>query len=614
MALRNAFEDLATEATLQQVLDALGGAGGRLDSNNSTFTALGPTAPGGQTFTGGWTESKGQAALSFFAFTDQPLTTAKLEWSDDGVTKATGLLAEADYLTSEEVIDGFYVYYPDPQTYLLRDYYRVVLENTGSDQALLEAYMWEFPTGSAPFAFLDADGVPSTLQKALLTKPVNAALLISEFSDAVDGTIPSGALPAIDPVLNTEPNVLDSGWIDTATFAGKNVVGVLGDTSLKVFLMNATDNQGDNIFGDGAPTLVTQANFPAQLSALYSDKYYRIVVVNDSGADLTSYRVQSRAAPESTEGVTTAIDQPVFGFFPAQIGRSVVMGRQPDGDFVNVPATGLAYDVGGSPIETTTPLGAAGVYETGWIDTDGFDEIEVTVIADQVSGTDGFEIEYTDDVQATTPSVVTAIKNTVTANELAPEGLIWRGAPRADGFRLRYTNGGQAQTEFYLGVVLRADATALPRAALRQALGGTTEAITTKSVLAARNETTGEYENIGQSPNGGVRTAITEHEAKTPLASSDDFEPVSTTVGTSPAQIATPPLPGRTSILIINNSSNRSLRVGNTSAGVNGSSYLEVPPLGGVSLPLTENATVYVRSSSSTCEYSYAEFAEVSDA
>ncbi|MDX1449136.1 MAG: hypothetical protein R3246_08755, partial [Acidimicrobiia bacterium] len=194
---------------------------------------------------------------------------------------------------------------------------------------------------------------------------------LAYFSDATDGTLPSGPSVVIDPIVNTEPNVLDTGWIDVSTKPGKNVVGVLADTSLKVFLMNATDASGDNIFGDLAPTLVTNANFPAQLSAVYADRFYRMVVCNDSGTTASEYRAYSVAAPESTEGVTTAIDQPVFGFFPANVNRSVIMGRQPDGDYVNTPATGLAYDVDGNAIETTTPLAPSGTYQSGWIDTDG---------------------------------------------------------------------------------------------------------------------------------------------------------------------------------------------------------------------------------------------------
>ena len=436
---------------------------------------------------------------------------------------------------------------------------------------------------------------------------------LAYFSDATDGTLPSGPSVVIDPIVNTEPNVLDTGWIDVSTKPGKNVVGVLADTSLKVFLMNATDASGDNIFGDLAPTLVTNANFPAQLSAVYADRFYRMVVCNDSGTTASEYRAYSVAAPESTEGVTTAIDQPVFGFFPANVNRSVIMGRQPDGDYVNTPATGLAYDVDGNAIETTTPLAPSGTYQSGWIDTDGFDEIEVAVITDQVSASDGILVEFTDDANGS-QTVRGTETFTFTQTDVVAGSLTVRTAPQMDGFRITYTNGGVAQGSFYLSVTLRADATSLPRAPLSGAVSGGSQAVRTKGALLAPDDLD-QWSSVTQSDDGGLRTSIKEHEAKTPLASSDTFQGgFVAAAGTTPQQIATPAMTNRTSILIINNSSNRALRVAPSSAAANGANYLRIPPQGGAALPLNALSEVWVRAETSTVEFSYAEFAEVSDA
>ncbi len=597
-----------TEALLRVIASRLGDQD-RLDATNSTFTPLGS----GATFTGEWQPSEGLGVLSFFAFTDQPFAELRLEWSDDGVNPASGLLGTADYLPSEELTSGFYVYYPDPQTYLLRDYYRVVAVNDTAAQTTLEAYLWTFPVGSNPFTFVDPNANLSTLSKSLLTRSIDPATVVSHFTDADHGTIPSGASVTIDPVLNTEPNVLDSGWIDTSLYSGKSIINALTDQPVKVFLMNASSDQGANIFGNLAPTLVTNALFPAQLSALYADDWFRIVVCNDSGSDLTDYSIRAVAAPESTDGVTTAIDQPVFGFFPAKINRSVQVGRQPDGDYINAPATGAAHDIDGVIVESTTPLGTAGSYQSGWVDTDGWDEIEVIVATDQVSGSDGILLEFTDDSQATTPTVRASQSFTFAAEDVAQGSKIIRLAPVKDGVRLTYTNGGTAQGAFYIGMTLRADATALPRGPITSPLDASTSAVTTRGALVAPSTVDGVFAGIKRSPGldnveQGLHVYTVGGEPTRLRALTSWTARSGTAVGTATEVTGSSPLPGRKTITLkANANNNKDIFVGPNAAV--GTSNVRLVAGEGLTLDLDETAEVWVITDGTTQAYSVVEVA-----
>lgn len=401
MALRNAFENLAVESKQDEHLSRFGevsetpaantllgrlgdleaavvaqNATARKDANNSSNTPLAV----GDSFTGQWSLSSNTSTISFFAITDQPFDVARLEWSADGENVNSDLLATADLAINVDFITGIYVYYPDPQTYLLDKYYRIVLEkNTGTNQTLMSAYLWAFSQGAQPFSFLDPDGIPSTLSKALLTKSINPSLTITQFTDETHGALPTGASPVIDPVLNTAANVLDSGWIDTATFAGKNVINAVTNAAVDVYLMNASDDQGSNIFGNTIPTFISSPAGAKQLSALYADNYFRVLIANQSGVTLSDYSIRVSAAPESTDGITTSLDSEVFGFFPAKITRSVGVGKNPDGFFTNTDSPGFY-----SAQSTSTPrLAGVEFAPTTWSEINGYGSQQFAIFGNQ---------------------------------------------------------------------------------------------------------------------------------------------------------------------------------------------------------------------------------------
>jgi len=116
------------------------------------------------------------------------------------------------------------------------------------------------------------------------------------------------------------------------------------------------------------------------------------------------------------------------------------IGEQPDGDFVGDRATGQLFT-------TTVDLGTDETYTSDWFDTDGFSSLEVFVGADAPSAAEGVEIQYTDNVQATTPEVKASYTSEY-GSEAADKGFnIFKSETNLDGFRFQYTNNSTPVTD-----------------------------------------------------------------------------------------------------------------------------------------------------------------------
>lgn len=155
------------------------------------------------------------------------------------------------------------------------------------------------------------------------------SVVISEVDIDPPATIPSGPIPTIHPVLNTEANVVgDTGWYDTLAFPGGQVFNApVKDQDLLVFLLNAKNTSGDKMTGNDTPFLTPPAGEPTFFGFDYPDRYARVVVINNSGNPLSNYRhvIFGRQTPPS--GLFTAFNQPLFDSFPALVTQSVPRQR-----------------------------------------------------------------------------------------------------------------------------------------------------------------------------------------------------------------------------------------------------------------------------------------------
>lgn len=156
--------------------------------------------------------------------------------------------------------------------------------------------------------------------------------------------VPSGTSVTIDPVLNTEPNVIDSGWIlnsnpTTGVKWNNQRLTVGGDTDILVYVLNANDDQGSGIRNEGVPFLLPASNETRVISAPFFGDYYRIVVVNQSGNTLNQLNLSSDGGTASADPLSISLDAPVFGQFPGSLNQSVIRGKVQDVDSYEVIGT-----------------------------------------------------------------------------------------------------------------------------------------------------------------------------------------------------------------------------------------------------------------------------------
>lgn len=263
-----------------------------------------------------------------------------------------------------------------------------------------------------------------------------------------DPALPSGAPITVHPVLNTEPNVIDSGWIRTGVDGGLEKVNqrfVLGgNTALQAYVVNASDTLGNNIRNADFPFLSTEAGGVRVIGAEFFSRYYRVIIQNVSGSTCTELSARSMGGQDSPSDVTTSLDQVLNDSFPASIVRAVGAGKAPDGIYSNMPVAGTK-----TLTPTPTALGIGATYTSDVIDTDLFPSLLLLVGSDQASATGGIRFEWSETLAFTTVRTFkpyTFRQGNITTGLLLPENT------RARYLRIKYTNGAIAQTRFFLNL------------------------------------------------------------------------------------------------------------------------------------------------------------------
>jgi len=170
--------------------------------------------------------------------------------------------------------------------------------------------------------------------------------------------------------------------------------------------------------------------------------HYRIVFQNRDPSGTSRFIAKTILRPQSVAPFIFPVAAPIDPSFPAALGRAVITGQQPDGDYENQRVSGSI------PGDTTTALLRAGATFTGEVfDATGFVSILVVVIASHPSATDGVRVEFSND------GFVTVNKShvfTYTAADAGAGRSYSVPANQGEQFRVRYTNGATNQTAFDL--------------------------------------------------------------------------------------------------------------------------------------------------------------------
>lgn len=433
-----------------------------VDPNNTTTTPL--TA--GNTFTGTFTNIEGYAVINVVVKTDQmsALNGAVIEYSTDGTTSGLVRSIKTTILPNP---DGVYFSIPPEASY-----YRIVYTNGLVDQGVfsLESVLKTTISGQSVIPLvspltdttsaqisrsvisgklldenlattIDYGNVELTSNKSLKTQSVHEVLF--KYATPDDPALPSGSSVVIHDTLNTEANVIDTGWLPVREFKVQDF-HILTDQSVKIFLLNASDNLGSNVQGKDAPVITTIANIPANIAARFFDDYFRIIVCNDSGSTVNSITARSTGGNQTVQPIDISIDQDILGFFPAPINQTVIKGKAPDDLFKPIPITG--QDESNS---TTTPLGVGGVYRGSWFawSERGFVGIQTSLTSD-VTGTLYIDVTNQDNPVDGDDSSVEDSFSIIYDSNLVDQPIRRITPTQSKYFRIRYINNGTAQTSF----------------------------------------------------------------------------------------------------------------------------------------------------------------------
>lgn len=363
-------------------------------------------------------------------------------------------------------------------------YFRVRLtNNSGSNQTLLrlKTYYGRFGLPNAPL-----NQSISSDSDAINVRAIGAGL-------EPDGTYSdikrTGVAASSETVLN-DTDVWNSGVIDTEGYEMVEI-SLYGDQPFTRQLIFYESDQTTQLDGSTrtVPLNISGNTVARELLAVTPrSRYMRVIVTNDSGSNMTvsSFSITLHSQPIGDSQLP--LDIPLRDGATAGLTRAIQVGRQPDGDYVNSPADGSAFS-------TTSALSGGATYTSDWVDTDGWKAIEIVVTSDVVSANDGVQVQFTDDVQAGTPTVRTQLVYTLSANDVSNGSLVIRTGTLLDGFRIVYTNGSSAQSVFFLEASLRTAAVGTTRVSIESEIAPTSVAAVTRAIIVAENAA-GDYSNI----------------------------------------------------------------------------------------------------------------------
>lgn len=243
----------------------------------------------------------------------------------------------------------------------------------------------------------------------------------------------------------------------------------------------------------------------------------------------------------------------------SQVNKSITVGQQPDGDFVNLPSDGNAtittsnllsiavlneggelsaisttlnivsdpgytdgdyiriddeyilIDSGSGTTTLTVSRGKLGstatthsdssniynTYVSNWTDSDGFNIISIFIKSDQISLPNGIIIQFTDDSQATPVLVRGSFNYSYSLDNVNDGQRIITQSTLLDGFRIIYTNGITATTNFLIDSSLKINGVD-NKTKLDKILENDTNVSDVRAVIASKNPQN-KYQNVTSS-------------------------------------------------------------------------------------------------------------------
>lgn len=545
--------DFAARASLEQLVAA--SPSNTRDTDNEQTSPLGASA----TFLGDWTRIDGYQSVQILYAATTALTSVAVEWSNDGVNQISGLLGSSAVTT--RVVQGYNVAYQVYSGDLIAPYYRLRVVNGATPQGAFPLFISINWLNNSPYngAFIFLEDTLTNVSKALLVRSVQAG--IDPNANFVNSRIQGRS------TANSTTTPLGSGAVFRGTWFEwqNNYVGVVVEAkashsgTLHVDFSSAVApvDGNDTSVGDSLVSAYDPALIPLlrRVEPVQS-RWCRIRFVN-GGTAQTSFSLDAAFVTSAPPVSQVRIDTALTDADLAATGRSVTVGKQPDGDYINSPADGEAYI-------TQTPLAAAQVLSvvstglgspletaSGAFNSDGYNTIEVGIDSD-VQGE--VSIEYCDNVDNPSANFFAGPAITYGPDDVG-RFINFPKAVGLDGFRLTYTNNAtQAQAYFLLAIQLRLTAPGPPKTTLDANIEDDAEAVMSRAALLAGDAAGQNHEPIGRDGLGAaLNTHVTGFDPDVllrPLPSGDTSQ---RTVGiTTPTRLDPIPLANRRAIALAN--------------------------------------------------------------
>lgn len=268
----------------------------------------------------------------------------------------------------------------------------------------------------------------------------------SQINIPLSGRAAYGSTASSHSIGDTVGEVYDSGIIDIRGYTEVATRITCSNNAQMIFLYYS-DADGSDLIHRISPPYASVTGYD-YLSAPNFGPYTRALVANKESTATTDLFYDIELYTKAVSAQVLTLNSTLLGPMTANVTRSVQVGQQPDGDFVNAPADGNVFS-------TSDTLLADASYTSSWIDTDGYNLIELFVRSDVSSAEGGIKVQFSDNVQ-TDPPIIQYTRQYTYSNTDVNEGYKSITIPTTlDGYRLNYINGSADQTTFFLETTLK---------------------------------------------------------------------------------------------------------------------------------------------------------------
>lgn len=493
-----------------------------------------------ETITSAWIDTENFAASTMFVyFYPVPPTSCTVQWSDDGINVSSAAPQAIEVLVSNiGIYSGFLSINSQSGRYV-----RIVTVNGATPQTLNQAIVWLLTSPyTGIFKALNAS-LPD-YEVALLTRAVLAGQTPSgvysnvQLTEQDDLRVGFNAFHIV-PFNYTAESIPVGGSVTTAFEDVSNFadlqVATKSDQLIEGYVEWSLD--GTTVNHNNTTPFIGGGDFHVPIGAQYA----RFRVVNLS-ASTCIFDLRVFGCYQATGLFTFPVAGPINDSFPAALTKTLITGKRPSGDYVNVPIGGEV-----SAISTNVLLPAGGTYTAPVVNCEGFATLGVTIQSDQPSAVGGLVLRWVEDVAGTV-----LLRSVPVTYSLAPEGMFFQVPIQGPYVQLVYMNGIIGQNVFTLHCQFDTASPNPMMQAIREPLVGQNTALTARSVTVLKDPT-GNYPTAKATASGNLAVSLAESTTEQAIKSLSSWRTQQVQVPSDSAvRLAPTPFSGRRSVGVKN--------------------------------------------------------------